>query len=836
MIRQPGVSAARAGALLIILAAPVYAETGHDAWLRYERISDPGVRSIYAAVSGPVVALDDGLVVRSARDELLRGVAAMLDRRLPASSGRAADAGIVLGTRARVVQALPRAAVPELTRPDAFWLGTANVGRRRVIVVAGRGERGVLYGTFALLRRIALHEPLESEGRQEPAAPFRWVNEWNNLDGSIERGYAGPSIFFERDRVVDDLTRAGDYARLLASVGVNGCAVNNVNANARAITPEFVAQLARLAAAFRPWGVALAVSIDFGSPMKVGGLDTFDPLDPRVAAFWKARVDDIYKAIPDFGGFVLKADSEGRLGPSVYHRTHADAANVIGRALAPHGGVIFYRGFVYDHLMDWRETKNDRARAAVDNFRALDGQFDPNVIVQIKNGPVDFQVREPASPLFGTLHRTNRAIELQITQEYLGQQRHVCFLVPMWKEVLDFDMQASGAGTPVKGLVSGFVGVSNVGRAANWLGHDLAMANLYGFGRIGWAPDTSSARIAEEWTTLTFGGDRRVVDAIDRILLNSWRTYERYTGSLGMGTLTDIIRAHYGPGIESSERNGWGQWHRADGQGVGMDRTATTGTGFIAQYSPPVAAAYESLATTPDELLLFMHHVPYTYALRSGKTVIQHIYDEHYQGADEAAGFADLWRRLEGLIDEERYRAVLAKLEYQAGHAVVWRDAVNSWFRWISGIPDAKGRVGRFPNRTEAEAMNLDRFVVEAVTPWETASGGQAVRCAAAATCTATLRFGGAPGAYDIVVQYFDENDGVSTFALFASDRQLDRWVADADLPSKDPNGHTSTRRVVRRVALAPGDAIRVEAKPDRDEGAVIDYIEIIPSLPQTAR
>src|SRR6185369_6279531 len=327
----------------------------------------------------------------------------------------------------------------------------------------------------------------------------------------------GPSIFFENNNVAGALSRVREYARLLASVGVNGCAVNNVNANPTVITREFVPQLARLAEAFRLWGVSLAVSIDFSSPMKVGGLETFDPLDPRVSAFWKERVDDIYRAIPDFGGFVLKADSEGRLGPSAYGRTHADAANVIARALAPHHGTLFYRGFVYDHLMDWRNVKNDRARAAVDNFQSLDGRFDSNVILQVKNGPIDFQVREPASPLFGALHRTNEAIELQITQEYLGQQRHVVFLAPMWKDVLDFDMHVAGGTTPVKSLVSGFVGVSNVGRAVNWLGHDLAMANLYAFGRLAWSPDVPSARLAHEWTFMTFGSHPRVVEAVSSI-------------------------------------------------------------------------------------------------------------------------------------------------------------------------------------------------------------------------------------------------------------------------------------------------------------------------------
>jgi alpha-glucuronidase len=749
--------------------------------------------------------------------------------REPASADRNGEASVVIGTADAIGRRFPRVRVPALTQQDAFWLGETTIGKRRVVFVAGHGDRGALYGVFALLRHVALHDAIDGlNERQEPAVALRWTNEWNNLDGTIERGYAGRSIFFDGGHVVADVTRAGAYARLLASVGVNGCAVNNVNADPRAIAADFVPQLARLAEAFRPWGVALAVSIDFSSPMKVGGLDTFDPLDPRVAAFWKSRVDDIYRAIPDFGGLVLKADSEGRLGPSAYGRTHADAANVVARALAPHGGVLFYRGFVYDHLMDWRDRKNDRAQAAVDNFKFLDGRFDANVILQIKNGPIDFQVREPASPLFAAVPATTKAIELQITQEYLGQQRHVVFLPPMWKETLDFDMQVRGAETPVASLVSAYVGVSNVGLATNWLGHDLAMANLYGFGRLAWQPGLSSSQIAAEWTKQTFGHDPRVTDAVDDILLKSWNTYERYTGNLGIGTLTDIIGAHYGPGIESSERNGWGQWHRADGQGVGMDRTSATGTGFIAQYPPRVAAMFESLATTPDDLLLFMHHVPYTHVLKSGDTVIQHIYDEHYRGADEAASFVARWRGLDGLIDRERYDAVLAKLEYQSGHAVVWRDAVNNWFRWISGIPDARGRVGHAPNRIEAEAMRLERFVVGPIVPWETASGGQAIRCPAE-TCAAATTFHGAAGVYDVVVQYFDESDGASTFALNVGGRQIERWVADDVLPSREPNGHTSTRRVVRGVRLTEGDTIRIDATPDRDERAVIDYIEVVP-------
>jgi alpha-glucuronidase len=818
---------------------PVHAaaETGIAAWLRYPLIADPAVQSRYAMLPTTIVAAGSSEIVATAAQEVANGLGSMLGRRMVISRSLVDGDFIVVGSGDEVRRMLPSIAIQQPAADEGFWLATTNDRGRRVVIIAGRGDRGALYGSFALLRRVALHEPVDALNVVEaPAAPLRWVNEWNNLDGTIERGYGGPSIFFEGDRVAADLSRARDYARFLASIGVHACAVNNVNANPRVITDEFLGDLQRLAAAFRPWGVRLAIAVDFSSPKRIGGLDTFDPVDARVAQFWKTRVDALYRAVPDVAGFVLKADSEGRLGPSAYGRTHADAANVIARALAPHGGVLFYRGFVYDHHMDWRNPKNDRARAAYDNFHALDGQFDDNVILQIKHGPIDFQVREPASPLFGTLRRTNQSIELQITQEYLGQDKHVCFLVPMWKRVLDFDMQAEGAGTPVKSLVvgktfkrprGGFVGVSNVGRDQNWLGHDLAMANLYGFGRLAWNPDLSSERIVDEWTRLTFGHDPRVVETITGILMDSWPTYERYSGPLGAGTLTDIIGVHFGPGVASSERNGWGQWHKADREGIGMDRTSATGTGFIAQYAPPVAAIYERLETCPDELLLFMHHVRYTHRLKSGKTVIQHIYDTHYEGAADAARFVDRWRRLAGQIDDERYTRVLAKLEFQAGHAVVWRDAVVSWFLRESGIPDTHGRAGHFPGRAEAETMKLEGYEAAEVTPWETASAGRAVACPASRTCVATYQFTGAAGSYDLVVQYFDESDGASQFKLAVADRETDQWTADYNLPHVNPNGHTATRRIVRNVRLAAGDTIRIQGSGNGEERAVFDYLEI---------
>jgi alpha-glucuronidase len=369
--------------------------------------------------------------------------------------------------------------------------------------------------------------------------------------------------------------------------------------------------------------------------------------------------------------------------------------------------------------------------------------------------------------------------------------------------------------------------VVNVGRSENWLAHDLAMANLYGYGRLAWNPGLGAPAIAQEWTRLTFGHDPLATKAITGILDDSWRAYELYSGFLGGGGLTDIIEVHYGPGIESSERNGWGQWHRADEKGMGMDRTVATGTGYIGQYPPAVAAMYESLATCPDELLLFMHHVPYTHVLRSGKTVIQHVYDTHYEGAEMVARFVRDWRALEGHVDDARYRAVLARLEYQRGHAVVWRDAIVQYFRKTSGIPDAKGRAEGAPGRVEAEEARLTGYAPVDVTPWETASKGKAVACPVASGCSLAVKGPATAGSYDVHVLYYDERDGVSSFRLKAGARVIAEWKADNDLPTKTPNGHSATRVTFEDVRLAAGEALALEGVPGGDEQAVVDYLEL---------
>ena len=812
--------------------------SGDPAWLSYKQV-DSGI-VFQGSIPDTVVELGNNVLEDSATKELASGWRGMLkhEPRIVRTENSGARAEVVLGTQAEINAWRPHATPALLLKHDGYRL----YRDKEALVIEGGDGRGVLYGTFDLLREIAQKRSLAKVDEESaPWAEIRWTNEWDNPNGTIERGYAGPSIFFENGKVHTDLSRAAAYARLLSSVGIDGCTINNVNANLDLLRPENLREIVRIADVFRPYGVRLSLSVDMSSPQVVGGMQTFDPLDPEVAAWWKKKIDEIYAVIPDFGGVVIKADSEGRVGPSKYGRTQSDAANVVARALKPHGGVVLYRGFVYNNHLDWHDMKADRARAGYDNFHPLDGKFDDNVIVQIKNGPIDFQVREPVSPLLAGLPDTNEVIELQITQEYTGQQRHLVYLVPMWKKTLDTNMRASAssAALPVKLIVSGrptatehhtkggFVGVSNVG-TDGWLGNPLALANLYGFGRLAWDPNMSAATIIDEWTRLTFGNDEQVRTTITKLQLDSWHIYESYTGPLGIGTLTDIVGAHFGPGIESAERNGWGQWIRADEHGVGMDRTVATGTGYIGQYPAPLAATYESLATCPDDLLLFMHHVPYTYRLHSGLTVVQTIDNLHYWGAEAAAEQVFAWETLRGKVSDATYAEVLKRLNYQAGSAIVWRDAVTRWFTKESGIPDALNRVDHSPSRIEAESMTLTGYTVVPVTPWETASGGRAVVCNLP-QCAVQTTWTGPDGWYDVSVQYFDLLHGHSRFSLSIAGHEVDHWTEDDTLPGETLNGSTSTRRSLDHVAIHHGDSVQVTGWPEGPEKAPLDYLSIVP-------
>jgi alpha-glucuronidase len=552
---------------------------------------------------------------------------------------------------------------------------------------------------------------LQTDGRvQEPAMVartanrFRMVEHWDNLDGSVERGYSGRSVLFDGGGVVTGQRRVRDYARLLASTGVNAIAINNVNvghADAQLLTRRLLAQAAPLAAVFRGYGIRVFFSVDFASPILLGGLRTADPADEAVRRWWAATAAEVYQWIPDLGGFLVKADSEARPGPAGYGRTQADGANMLAAAVRPWGGVIIWRAFVYDCEQDWRDAAADRAKAAFDTFTPLDGAFGENVVLQVKNGPMDFQVREPVSPLFGALRRTSRMAELQITQEYTGQQTDLCFLPSQWAQVLSAPARAGPAtiaevvtGGPDGLPYGGIAGVSNVGRDATWTGHLLAQANLYGFGRLAWDPLLAPGEIAREWAVLTFGQSAPVVDTITEMLLASWPIYESYTAPLGVGWMV-TPGSHYGPDVDGYEYSRWGTYHRADRDGVGVDRTVATGTGFTAQYPGERGRLYESRDTCPDELLLFFHHVPYTHRLHSGKTVIQHIYDTHFEGAERARWLLARWRSLAGHLeraDAVRFRHVTGKLMRQAANAERWRDVVNSYFYRKSGIPDERGR------------------------------------------------------------------------------------------------------------------------------------------------
>lgn len=830
----PGTSSrlTKAGILLLAVAGlwclPASGQNGAQAWLKYRPTGKP------LSVPMRVDTLGQSVLEQTAAIELRRGL-------LSLSGGKPQEMGpnvILVGTEQEMRAHQPKLASFSL-QPEEFVILANRGDLVREVDIIGGSDRGALYGAFALLRNLAQGADMSKANlREHPAMPMRWVDEWDNADGSIERGYAGPSIFFDHGHVREDLAPVAEYARLLASVGINGCNLNNVNNAAVFLQPEMLQGIARVANTMRPYGVRVGLSVDIASPQKIGGLTTYDPLDPVVKNWWATEVNRIYDLIPDFAGFTVKADSEGQPGPASFGRTPADAANTLAAALAPHQGMVLYRAFVYNHHLDWQDPKADRARAAYDIFHPLDGKFAPNVIIQTKEGPIDFQAREPVSPIFGGLTQTSQAMEVQITQEYTGQQRHLVYLAKMWKEVLDFDLRVGGASTPVGKIVAGharhrplggMVGVAGVGRDA-WLGSPLALANLYTFGRLAWDPGLTPEKIAEEWTRQTISNDADVVRTITAMLMHSWPAYEDYTGPLGLQTLTDITGSHYGPNIESSERNGWGQWHKADREGVGFDRSVATGTGFAGQYPPEIAKIYESAATTPDELLLFFHHVPYTYKLHDGKTVIQYLYDSHYEGTAQAAKFVDDWRTLDGRIDPHLYKDVLERLEYQAGHAIVWRDAVTQYFLKLSGMPDEYGRAGHYPNRMEAENARLSGYKVIDVNPWEDASLGKAVACEGTRPCAAEWTYDGSTGRFDIAAQYFDLQGGTARFDLVVNGRPAGSWLADAKLPSARPHGDNSTRRIVRGVELKAGDVIRVQGTTDAVDPAALDYIEILPA------
>lgn len=840
--------------LLITSLSLAAAEDGLSAWLRYAPLSTSHIR--YARVHSNVVILDSSpsSPVTTAGHELTTGIESMLgqhclvdrayeqrrrkgDQRSPAS--------IVVGVLDKYRDAYGEInGAPELEE-DGFWLDTTGPD----VLILGQNERGTLYGAFQYLSMVAQGNFSSVAYSSSPGASIRWINQWDNMDGRIERGYGGSSLWFENYTIKDDLSRAAQYARLCASIGLNAIVVNNVNANASVLTNENINGLGRLAAQFRPYGIQLALSLNFASPNQTEpNIGTFDPLLPEVQEWWYKKSAAINKAIPDFAGYLLKANSEGQPGPAEYNRTLADGANMIATAIQPFGGIVMFRSFVYDYESLNRNTwTDDRATEAHRYISPLDGQFNENVVVQSKLGPIDFQVREAAHPLFGDLSKSNQAIELQISPEYLGQNDHLLYQGPLWKTVLDFDMRVDQKPSRVREIVSGkrfgrslggYAGVAGVGTNLTWMGSHLAMSNLYSFGRLAWDATQDSEMVLREWVHLTFGNDQHVVDTITKMSMDSWPAYENYTGNLGMLTLADVsTNTHYGPNPKSSEIDPWGFWTRADGDSIGMDRTSSNGTGLTRQYSDDVFEMYENIETTPDDLLLFFHHVNYTTTLRSGKTVIQHIYDAHYDGAETAQGFVTMLESLRSKIDDERFEEMMFKQSYQAGHAIVWRDAITNYFHRLSGISDETGRVGVYTDRIEGESMTLDGYEIYDVSPFETASNSKAIVTSSNVTAgVATTHLDVPSGTYNIAINHFDLVGSKAVWELFLNDVKIGQILGDA-IDSRLGHdstvfldGHSAIRKTINGIEISQGDMLRIVGTPDDNDPAPIDYISIFPT------
>nr|AAL33576.3 alpha-glucuronidase [Rasamsonia emersonii] len=827
--------------LLLLSAGLVAAENGLDGWLRYAPL--PGASRYLHDLPSSIVALNasETSPVLVAGTELRRGLQGIFGKHVSISHQDCnASSSIVVGTVDEYSKLCgSTAALPELDQ-DGFLLNTkGNTVQISAVTSAVRS----MAGAFEYLSMLAQGNFSQVAYASNPRAPIRWVNQWDNLDGSIERGYGGASIFFENGSVVSNLTRAAQYARLLASIGVNAVVVNNVNANASILTADNIDGLGRIADVFRPYGVQLAISLNFASPTIIGGLNTFDPLDPSVIAWW-TNVTDNFTAHPDMAGYPVKADSEGQPGPLTYNRTLAKEPPFFAKVLQPHGGMVMFRALVYNQLneSDW---KADRAKAAVDFFQGLDGQFDDNVVVQIKYGPIDFQVREPTPPLFAHLRNTSTAIELEVTQEYLGQQCHLVYLPPLLEDRPS--ALTSGVNQESRRLVrniitgqrfnrtlGGAAAVVNVGTNTTWLGSHLAMSNLYAYGRLAWDPASDAERVLQDWIRLTFGQDRSVIDTITQMSMESWPAYENYSGNLGIQTLTDILYTHFGPNPASQDNNGWGQWTRADHTTIGMDRTVWNGTGYTGQYPPEVAAMYENIDTTPDDLLLWFHHVNYTHRLHSGKTVIQHFYDAHYRGAETAQTFLTMWEALKGKIDSERYNDVHFRLTYQAGHSIVWRDAITNFYFNLSGIPDEAGRVDHHPWRVEAESMTLSGCKTYAVSPFETAFNTTAIVTSTNSTVgTATTKLD-----YRLHVrpgrELLRHVRGQVHLAGVLNDRKSANGSGNKEehfghTPSIYLDGHSATRITFRGVKIGKGDELKIVGTPDGVEPAPLDYVAVLP-------
>ena len=667
-------------------------DDGSNLWLKYHTVRGTTLLADYRSKITQIIAQDTSPLGISARDELIHGLSHLLAQKIPNATAVTRHGTIVIGSSATstIIASLGWEAELNALGDEGFIIRSAVTSGKNVIVIASKTQRGALYGTFNFLRLLQSHSSLARLNiSDKPVNRLRQIQDWTNWDGSIERGYGGTSIL-QVSQLPDKVNpRIKLHARALAALGINGITLNNVNAQTDWIKAANLPKVRAIANVYRDYGVKVYLAVRFDSPAAIGGLPTADPLDANVINWWTKKVAEIYEAIPDFGGFLIKADSEGQHGPSEYGRTHAQGANMLAGVLKPHAGIVMWRAFVYDPNID-----ADRANRSYKFYKPQDGRFAGNVFLQVKNGPLDFQHREPNHPLIGGMSNTKTGLELQITQEYTGQATHLVWLVPQWKAYLDFDTKATTLNAKVKDVIAGttfgydnslFAGVSNMGDSPNWTGQTMAQANQYGFGRLSWNPSLSADAIADEWIRITYGVDPLVIAGIKSILTGSWSTYEKYSMVGSTGEVRSPAN-HFDPDMVANQTNSM-----ADASGVGFDRTRA-GSGYVDQYSAAVADMYNNLATTPPEFLLWFHHVPYTYNVFPEKTVIQWIYDTHFEGEAEVQGMIDKWVSLEGKMSMVCFYDVLNNLNAQKAQASIWRRYINHYFWDLSGIADDQGR------------------------------------------------------------------------------------------------------------------------------------------------
>jgi alpha-glucuronidase len=698
---------------VFLFASRVSADDGYRLWLRYDELP-PASALMYRGRIKSIAVQGQSATFDAIRRELSQACSGLLGTPIVVGDGNDASVVVGLPDTSALIRKLQWEADLQRLGPEGFRIRTIRDASREVIVIASTTDIGTLYGTFHFLRLLQTEQPIAHlQIDQKPALKLRLLNHWDNLDGSIERGYAGKSLWNWDELPGQIDPRLRDYARANASIGVNGALLNNVNASSEFLTAKYLKKVAAIADLFRPYGIRVYLSARFSAPMDLGKLPTADPLDGSVLSWWKQKANEIYELIPDFGGFTVKANSEGQPGPRTYNRNHADGANMLAAALAPHNGVVMWRAFVYDMKPGY-----DRAGAAYENLQPFDGKFAPNVLLQVKNGPIDFQPREPFHPLFGAMPRTQLMPELQITQEYLGFANHFVFLASMWREFLDSDTYARGRGATVAKVVdgtlyrqrlTGIAGVANTGSDRNWTGHDFLQANWFAFGRLAWNPQLSSNEVATEWTRMTLTLEASAVSTIVRLMLTSHDAVVSYMTPLGLHHLM-WGGHHYGPAPwwDSEKRDDWNPiyYHKANAFGIGFDRTRS-GSDTVSQYHAPVRERFADVQMCPEKYLLWFHHVSWDHKMKSGRT----LWDElalHYQsGVDWVRATRQSWMKLAGVIDSERHSAITRKMAIQERDAVWWRDACLLYFQTFAKRP--------LPNGVEHPAKPLAEYKAKAL-------------------------------------------------------------------------------------------------------------------------